>query len=46
MYVHIYYNTTKFLNTYMYTGNFGGGKFWQTIQVKATGKEKFGKLAI
>ena len=26
-----------------YTENFGRGKFWQTIQVKAIGKEKFGE---
>ena len=29
-----------------YTGNIWHRKFWQSIQVKTIGKEKFGKKAI
>ena len=36
---------TRYTVCISYTGNIWQGKFWQTMQVKAIGKEKFGEQA-
>ena len=41
----VYVYTLKVVLVYKHhtQENFGGGNFWQTIQVKGIGEEKFGK---